>query len=218
MKKSTGAMLVIIIVLLLGVIGIGGIILKKKTNDLNTEIEILQKEILELRKTDKKVEENLKADNFTKQENRTTGINESKKTDTSEVNNNAGMIGTYLNEKTDENYYHKSEIVITSQTEEKIDFHINTIHGRDEEHINIGELQGIATKIDVPENLVQAEDKQLAYQFSEEIDGKMNKITIVYTAHRQFAFINIIEEYPNDINPYGGNRVYFSGEYEKISK
>ena len=61
-----------------------------------------------------------------------------------------------------------------------------------------------------------ADATQYAYQYEENIDEKDYRITFVYTAHKESKYITIIENYPDDFNPYGGNGVHFSGEYEKI--
>ena len=33
----------------------------------------------------------------------------------------------------------------------------------------------------------------------------------------EFQYIQVIEEYPSGVNPYAGNGVFFSGEYDKVN-
>ena len=127
-----------------------------------------------------------------------------------------GVNGKYKFEETTKNYYHCSNIKITNQTSSSIEFSINASHGNDVDHVNIGEVSGTAKKVNIPEDSIIPESTQVAYQFTDNIDGEEYKITFVFTAHRTFQYVNVIEDYPNDRNPYAGNRVYFAGEYEKI--
>lgn len=132
-------------------------------------------------------------------------------------NNKLNVNGSYKYEDQTDNYYHRSNIVITNQTDTSISFSINAAHGNDVDHVNIGEVSGIANKVDIPTDSIVPESEQIAYQYTENIDGNINKITLICTAHRQFQYIEVKEEYPSGMNPYAGNRVYFSGEYEKIN-
>lgn len=133
------------------------------------------------------------------------------------VNNKLNVNGSYKYEDQTDNYYHRSNIVIKNQTDTSINFSINAAHGNDVDHVNIGEVSGIANRIDIPTDSIVPESEQIAYQYTENIDGNINKITLIFTAHRQFQYIEVTEEYPSGMNPYAGNRVYFSGEYEKIN-
>lgn len=132
-------------------------------------------------------------------------------------NNKLNVNGSYRYEEQTDNFYHSSNIIITNQTDTSISFSINTAHGNDVDHVNIGEVSGIANKVDIPTDSIIPEAKQIAYQYTENIDGNINKITLICTAHRQFQYIEVKEDYPSGMNPYAGNRVYFSGEYEKIN-
>ena len=122
--------------------------------------------------------------------------------------------GTYEDHSETADYYHRSDLVVKNSTKDSIEFELNTAHGRDVDHVNIGDLTGKATKIDVPESMVIPESTQYAYEFKEETDGKTNKIIFVYTAHKESEYINIEEEYATENNPYAGNNVWFKGEYE----
>lgn len=153
-------------------------------------------------------------DNVNANENEINNSTENKNTT---ANTKLNVNGSYKYEDQTDNYYHRSNIVITNQTDTSIDFNINTAHGNDVDHVNIGEVSGVANKIDIPTDSIVPESEQIAYQYTENIDGNINKITLIYTTHRQFQYIKVIEEYPSGINPYAGNRVYFSGEYEKIN-
>lgn len=135
------------------------------------------------------------------------------KTDGNKLNVN----GSYEYVDQTDDYYHKSNIVITNQTDTSIKFSINAVHGNDVNNVNLGDVSGIANKIDIPTDSVVLGSEQIAYQYTENIYGNVNKITLVYTVYRQFEYIAVTEEYPSGINPYAGNRVYFSGEYEKIN-
>ena len=138
---------------------------------------------------------------------------EENKTDDYKLNVN----GSYKYEEQTDNYYHRSDIVITNQTDTSINFSINAAHGNDVDHVNVGDVSGIAKKIDIPTDYIYPESEQIAYQYTENIDGNVNKITLVCTAHRMFQYIQVIEEYPSGVNPYAGNRVFFSGEYDKVN-
>ena len=70
----------------------------------------------------------------------------------------------------------------------------------DIDHVNIGNVSGTANKID-----------NNSYEFEEEIDGQTSKITFKFNENK----VTITEDYPDDINPYGGHNVYFAGDYTK---
>ena len=127
--------------------------------------------------------------------------NNSKTEDKSE-NTKLTLTGTYTDEKETKDYYHKSEVTITNQTDNSIDFKISAMHGTDKERVNIGNVNGTAKKTG-----------EYTYQFEETKDGKTSTITFIFTFHRMFTYLEIKESYPDNINPYGGNRVYFSGNY-----
>ena len=124
--------------------------------------------------------------------------------------------GTYKSESETKNYYYSSQLIISNQTNNSIDFSISAVHGHDVDHVNIGEISGTANRIDIPKDFVAPDSIQYAYQFVDTIDNKTNKITIVYTHFKKFEFVDIIEEYADDRNPYAGAGVYFEGDYERI--
>ena len=113
---------------------------------------------------------------------------------------------------------------IKNFSKDSIDFELNATHinGENIEEsiarggVNIGEVTGKATKIDVPNEYVVPDSEQYAYQFVEDVYGQTCKITFVYTAHKMFEDVSIIEEYSDGVNPYAGAGVSFAGEYEKV--
>lgn len=153
----------------------------------------------------------------TKKQN-TNSSSDNKKTNA--VNNTSSntdyVNGKYQYKVQSSNVVHESYITISNQNESSIDFSISTVHGKDVDHVNTGELSGKATRIDVPEDGKVPDSNQYAYQYVDTVDGKTNKITFVYTAHRMFEYVTVTENYASDTNPYAGHNVYFSGEYEKI--
>ena len=124
--------------------------------------------------------------------------------------------GKYKNYLETEGSYYRSDLVIKNSGEDSIDFELSTAHGRDVDHVNIGELSKTATKIDVPEDMKVPDSTQYAYEFKDVNEDETNRIIFVYTAHRQFEYISISEEYATpEYNPYAGHGVFFAGEYEK---
>lgn len=113
--------------------------------------------------------------------------------------------GTYKYKSESQNYYHDANIIVTNQTNSSINFQLSAVHGADVDHVNIGEVSGIAKKIGTD-----------TYQFEETIDGKTYKITFEFVAHKAFEYITITESYPDNINPYAGHNVYFEGDYDKV--
>ena len=133
-----------------------------------------------------------------------------------ESNNNVKINGTYKAESKTKNYYYSSQLIISDQTSNSIDFSIMAAHGSDVGHVNVGEVSGTAKKTNIPKDLVAPDSIQYAYEFVDEVDNKINKIIIVYTNFKKFEFVDIIEEYAGDRNPYAGEGVYFKGDYERI--
>ena len=114
------------------------------------------------------------------------------------------ILGTYTIESENELSYYKSIVIINNYTNSSIDFNISTVHGRDKENVNVGEVKGTAKKINENE-----------YLFEEAIDENTNRILFEFSITDNKQHLTIKEEYPNSINPYGGHGVYFSGEYNK---
>lgn len=137
-------------------------------------------------------------------------------TATNNVTNVSDINGKYQDNVETKSYVHHANIELKNATEEKIDFAITAAHGNDVDHVSTGEVSGTAKKTSVPDSVVVPNSVQFAYEFSEEIEGKTNKITIVYTRFKQFQYVEITEDYPDGRNPYAGNRVFFQGEYEKV--
>ena len=137
---------------------------------------------------------------LTKAENKTQSnetIEEDNNTDTKAQQN---LNGKYTNKAENENSYHDASIEITNQTETIFNFKIEAIHGMDIDHVNIGNVSGTANKID-----------NNTYEFKEEIDGQISKITFKFNDNK----LTITENYPDNINPYAGHNVYFAGDYTK---
>lgn len=147
--------------------------------------------------------------------NTSTNVESTSITSNNTTSNSIDFNGNYSYAQEGTGLYHRSNLTIKKQNENGIEFSINTTHGRDVDHVNIGELTGTAAKIEVPESSKIPESTQYAYQFKEEKDGKTNLITFVFTAHRNFKYVTISEKYPNESNPYAGAGVFFKGEYEK---
>ena len=124
--------------------------------------------------------------------------NESQNKQEDKSKNIINIIGEYELKSETESPYYSSTIKISNKTDNTIDFKIETIHGLDIEHVNIGSISEKANKI-----------TETSYKFNEEeseIIFKFNQDKLIIT-----------EKYKDNINPYGGHGVYFSGEYKKIS-
>ena len=160
-------------------------------------------DIVPLKDENRVITNDTKADNTTK--NVTTPTNNNTNTSNTSVN------GKYQFKSQTDNYYHEATIEISNQNETSIIFSINAAHGMNVDNVNIGEVKGKATKIEVPNAT------QYAYQFEETQDGNTAKIILVYTAHKMFEYVTVKEEYSNGINPYAGHNVWFSGDYEKVN-
>lgn len=79
--------------------------------------------------------------------------------------------------------------------------------GMDIDHVSVGELSGIAKKVGINK-----------YVYEETVDGQDCKITFTFDAHRMFKWVNVEESYyPDNVNPYAGHGVRFSGEYEEVA-
>ena len=117
---------------------------------------------------------------------------------------NTNVSGTYTIESENEYSYYSSTVTITNNTDSSIDFKISAVHGKDKENVNIGEVKGTAKK-----------NNENEYIFEEEIDGNISKISFKFNNKGTNQYLTISEEYPNDINPYGGHGVYFASEYKK---
>ena len=154
------------------------------------------------------------------------GYNTVKEKDTND-DKNANVTQISLNgsyERPDDTERTSGYLEIKNFSKDSIDFELNATHinGENIEEsiarggVNIGEVTGKATKIDVPNEYVVPDSEQYAYQFVENVYGQTCKITFVYTAHRMFEYVDIIEEFSDGVNPYAGAGVSFSGEYEKV--
>ena len=109
------------------------------------------------------------------------------------------IIGEYELKSETESPYHSSIVKISNKTNNTIDFKIETVHGLDIEHVNIGSISNKANKI-----------TETIYKFNEE----ESEITFKFSQDK----LTISEKYKDNINPYGGHGVYFTGEYKKISQ
>lgn len=132
------------------------------------------------------------------------------KSETTSTDNNAAYTKTDLNvngkyEHKEEytGVYHCAQIQVSNQNDTSITFSMNATHGKDADHVNTGEVSGIAKKIDINK-----------YVFEETIEGETYKITFTFDAHRMFQFVYVEESF--DVSPYAGMNVHFSGDYEKI--
>ncbi len=122
---------------------------------------------------------------------------------TSNAKTDLNVNGKYEYKEEYTGVYHYSQIQISNQNDTSITFSMNAIHGKDVDHVNTGEVSGIAKKTDINK-----------YVFEETIEGETYKITFTFDAHRMFQFIYVEESF--DVSPYAGMNVHFSGEYEKI--
>lgn len=104
MKKSTGVILVLIIVLLLGVIGVGGYFYIKENNNTSKEIGELKNEVTNL---EKNVENATNQPNYVAEN--TTGANTDTKTSQQNTKSYSDVKGTYQSEKININDGNDSE-------------------------------------------------------------------------------------------------------------
>lgn len=144
--------------------------------------------------------------------------NNSNNSNSDNKNNIQATVNGIYSVKTDNSHYREINLEISNKTNSSIDFKLSGTAGVDVNHVSTGEVSGIATRIDIPQDSIIPESEQYAYQFVDNIDGKTYKITFIYTAHKSFQYVNIIEEYPDNFNPYAGHGVYFTGELEKVYK
>ena len=241
-KTKTIVLVMILLILMLGIGIFVGMYISKDGNTVENKTQEningdSNKQSNEIAKDENDVNEvnttgnNSTTDDESKTENtisdKTEETDKTEKTDKTEEKDNSeenktddyklNVNGSYKYEEQTDNYYHRSDIVITNQTDTSINFSINAAHGNDVDHVNVGDVSGIAKKIDIPTDYIYPESEQIAYQYTENIDGNVNKITLVCTAHGMFQYIQVIEEYPSGVNPYAGNRVFFSGEYDKVN-
>ena len=131
------------------------------------------------------------------QTNTTSKVEENNNTD---INAQQDLNGTYINKSENENSYHSASIEITNQTDTTFDFKIEALHGMDIDHVNIGNVNGTANKID-----------NYTYEFAEEINGQTSIITFKFNDNK----VTVTEKYPDNINPYAGHNVYFAGDYTR---
>ena len=132
-------------------------------------------------------------DKFLNKEINTTPTNE-----TSNINIEDLIEGTYHNDSENEYSYHSATLIAKNQTDSSIDFELSAIHGADKDNVNVGEVKGTAKK--VGPNL---------YEFSD--DG--NAITFRFDIYKSFSRATVTESYKDDFNPYAGHNVHFSGKY-----
>ena len=170
-EKSNG----VLIILLIGIIIM-----------LLLFIILFETKIISFNNTDNHIDENNIIDNEP----------QNKKEENS--NNIINIIGEYEFNSETESPYHSSTVKISNKTDNTIDFKIETVHGLDINHVNIGSINKTATKITDNNYTWTEEESEITFKFSQ------NKLTIS-------------EKYKDNINPYGGHGVYFSGEYKKIS-
>lgn len=220
MNNSNKILIAIIIILIISILGIGIWIIVNNQNIFDTKSNQSIEENVE-RKENLVTDENK---NEVKNKAENTIINEVKNEEKTEIKNETpktsiqkSIIGTYSNKLETNDYIHDASLIVTNHTDSSINFEISAIHGSNINNVNTGEVSGKATKIDIPEDAVIPNSTQYAYQFIDNNNGETCKITFVYTNHKMFEYIQVIEEYPNNINPYAGARVYFEGEYEKKS-
>lgn len=237
MKKTSKIILVTLIILIIILIVAGMWLLFSNLDKTNKRIEELENNINhnssktnlttnnivnELNGENLNVlQTNIEIENQTKKDNvSVNNIEESNLSNNAIINNNDNIvniwIGEYLNSSQTENYYHQASVEFKNQKENTIDFYLSAAHGRDIEHVNIGEASGTAKKISSKINLNDGETEYDTYLFEDNIDGKIYKITFIFNAHKLFKWVEVKQDFPEDINPYAGHNVNFEGEYEKI--
>lgn len=110
--------------------------------------------------------------------------------------------GKYSYNVTTNQGVHESNIIIKNQTDSTIEFSIDTIHGINIDHVNMGEVSGTAKKIE-----------NNKFEFEETFNGDKSKITFSF---KEDKTVNVTEEYSNNMNPYAGQGVYFAGDYKRV--
>lgn len=113
-------------------------------------------------------------------------------------------VGLYNTEDVTNNYYHRVAILVQNVELNYIDFAINAEHGSSVDKVNVGNVSGKAER-----------KSDGTYVFTDIVDGNTNKITFTFDSDNSVA---IKEDYPSGQNPYGGNRVFFSGEHKYVGK
>lgn len=103
MKKSTGVILVLIIVLLLGVIGVGSYFFIKGNNDTNKEIGELKNEVANLGKTTENTSNNTTTNDVQTNNTATSTTNQTTSSDTQSTKTMKDVAGEYRYETKDSN-------------------------------------------------------------------------------------------------------------------
>lgn len=188
-------MLPIVIILLVSLTIVGTIFITDKQKENDNQDNITEKS-----------ETNSQAEN----NNDTSNEKNASNTQTNSI------VGRYQKFENIDNHYAENYLTFTNQTDSSIDFDIIAGEGRNVDHVSVGDLKGTANLVNIPQEEIIPSSTQYAYQYIENIDGKDYKITFVYTAHKKSIYVTIIEDYPDNFNPYGGHGVHFGGEYEKI--
>ena len=183
-KKSNGVLIGIIIVIIIMLLSIGGFVLFTTNafsfyNTQQKKIENKAEEII-----DKSEEITDKAEEiFDKVEEQTRKIE---------------ITGKYEQKSETETPYYNSVVEVSNVMDSSIDFKIEASHGLDIDHINIGSVNGTATKSIGNNYIFEEGNSKISFNFSE-------------------SKLIITEIYEDNINPYGGHGVYFAGEYNKVS-
>lgn len=140
MKKSTGVILVLIIVLLLGVIGVGGVFFVKGNNDSSKEIAELKNEVAGLSKNvENTTSEPTKNNENTANNNVNTNTSTTQQNTSTENNKNTNTTKTYsdikgtyesqtinMNDESDEEPYNRNYTLMLSDKGTFAYYHLDT--------------------------------------------------------------------------------------------
>ncbi len=217
MKNKNKIIIAILVVLIILIAGVGIWLVVDNQKKYNENISESESKVAEKEKNDSesesKVTDEEKSEEDKSGNKEEKNVNEEEKTDNNKETNDStisdnttqkSLTGTYSNKSQTNDYYHDATITVTNQTNSSIDFKLTAVHGSDVDHVNFGEVSGIAKKT--------GKD---TYQFEETVDGTMAKITFKFGEHQHQEYVTVTESYQDDINPYAGHNVHFAGDYEK---
>ena len=115
------------------------------------------------------------------------------------------VVGKFTRKTENKDVYEEATINITAQDDSSLTFEIDAVHGSDKDHVNIGNLSGVAEKIDYNRYLCEKQTE----------DGNEYAIFFTFNSNSNFKTVTVKESYTKDVHPFAGAGVSFAGEYTK---
>lgn len=113
----------------------------------------------------------------------------------------------YKRENINTNTYDEAYLEVSAEEDEngRIEFTISAVHGSDKDHVNIGELTGIAEVT-----------SSLTYLCERVETGNEYALMINFYEDEKGKYAIVKEVITNDVNPYAGEGVTFAGRYNLV--